>query len=120
MNSDILFSVIVLVIIIFLVFFNKSEHLNEGTFYNLDTNVINNLDSQLYPMCEKDIRSTPYGLRYCNDLPNYQKYTKTLYNSPKWVQTKYPSYFYPPYSMSDKPHHMYSPDWWHRYDSINE
>jgi hypothetical protein len=115
MQKEILFIFIAFAIILCLYKDNKKEHLNEGTFYNLDPNVINNLDAGLYPMCEKNIRSNATTLRYCNDLPSFKKYTSNLYNSPFWIQTKYPSYFYPPYSSSDTPHYMYSPDWWHRY-----
>jgi hypothetical protein len=75
---------------------------------------LTNLESGLFPTCTKDIRSNAVGDRYCNDLPHHKKYTEILYKNPNFIQTKYPSYFYPPYSTRITPHHMFAPDWWHR------
>ncbi len=94
----------------------EKEHLNDGTFYEIDPIVENNLNAGLYPMCTKDIRNNAINNRYCNDLPSFKKHTERLYGSPYWIQTKYPSYFFPPYSTKVEPHYMYSPDWWHRYE----
>jgi hypothetical protein len=119
MNIEFIFGILVLIIIIYYLLNtnnNQKEHLNEGTFYEIDPNVKNNLNTGLYPLCTKDIRSNSIGDRYCNDLPNFKKYTSPIYNSPSWVQTRYPSYFYPPYQTNtDEPRYMFSPDWWHSY-----
>ena len=117
MNTKIILGSIIVILILYFMLNNKDqkEHLNEGTFYDLNPYVIDNLNSGLYPKCEKDIRSDARGNKYCNDLPSFKKYTSPLYKSPNWVQTKYPSYFYPPWSTSNKPHYMYSSDWWHRF-----
>ncbi len=95
---------------------NKKEHLNEGTLYEINPIAQNNLDAGLYPNCTKDIRNDATNHRYCNDLPSFKKHTERLYGSPYWIQTKYPSYFFPSYSTKVDPHYMYSPDWWHTYE----
>jgi hypothetical protein len=96
----------------------KFEHMNEGRLYQVDRThgLEKNLDSGLYPMCTRDIRSNASTDRYCNDIPPFVKYTQKLYGSDKWIQTKHPSYFFPPYSTKVEPNHSYSPDWWHRYE----
>lgn len=119
MYIELLLGIIVIIIFIFFITNKKNyqkEHLNEGTFYEIDPNVQNNLNINSYSLCTKDIRSNSVGDRYCYDLPNFKKHINPIYNSPLWVQTKYPSYFYPPYqTYNDKSQYMFSPDWWHRY-----
>ncbi len=118
MNIELIIGTIIIILILYYIFFNnieQKEHFNEGTFYQLDPYVVNNLNTGLYPKCEKDVRSDNKGNKYCNDLPSFKKYTSPLYKSQEWVQTKYPSYFYPPWSISDKPHYIFSNDWNHRF-----
>lgn len=118
MNFEFIFGIIIICVIIFYLMCNnkEEEHLNEGTFYETNPIAQNNLDARLYPMCTKDIRNNATNHRYCNDLPSFKKHTERLYGSRYWIQTKYPSYFFPPYSTKIEPHHIYAPDWWHRYE----
>jgi hypothetical protein len=126
MICKIIIAMIIIIIILFIYCRNNNyfEHLNEGTFHHLTKNIIKdgkpyiitNLESRLYPMCTKDIRSDAATNRYCNDLPSYKKYTEILYKNQKFIQTKYPSYFYPPYSTKIEPHHIFAPDWHHRFE----
>jgi hypothetical protein len=121
MNTEIIIGTFIIVIILYIIYSqnnDQKEHFNEGTFYQLDPNVQKNLDSGLYPLCKKDIRSTATGDRYCNDKPSFKKYTSELYGSPHWAQTKYPSYFYPPWSTSHNPHFSHSPDWHHYWKEL--
>lgn len=119
MNIEIIILIIIIVIVVNLVCNNNNEqkeHLNEGTFYEVDSNVMNNLNQGLYPHCEKDIRADNVGRTYCNDLPNFKKYAVPLYESLSWIQTRHPSYFYPPYQTNtDEPRYIFSPDWHHSY-----
>lgn len=119
MNIELILSIIIIIVSLYFTFKKNNEqkeHLNEGTFYEIEPNVQNNLSAGLYPHCEKDIRSNSVGDRYCNDLPNFKKYTSPLYSSPLWVHTRHPSYFYTPYQTNtDEPRYMFAPDWWHRF-----
>jgi hypothetical protein len=116
MTLELIFGIIIIFVIIFCLINSndKKEYLNEGTFYEINPIAQNNLDAGLYPMCTKDIRNDATNNRYCNDLPNFKKHTERLYGSPFWIQTKFPSYFYPAYSTKIEPHSIYSPDWLHR------
>lgn len=103
----------ILFIILIYISLKSKENMNEGTYHYINPNVTNNLDSNLFPMCEKNIRSDPTTFRYCHDLPNFPKQINHLYNSKKWIQSTYPSFFYPPYSTNM--YYLNSPDWWHKY-----
>jgi hypothetical protein len=116
MNFEFIFGIIIIFIIIFYLMNDdkEKEHLNEGTFYEINPIAQNNLDAGLYPMCTKDIRNDGTNHRYCNDLPSFKKHTERLYGSPYWIQTRYQSFFYPPYSREAST--MFAPDWLHRYE----
>jgi len=119
LNLPIIIIILLTIYILYQINDNNKEHLNEGTYHYLKYNhplerTRTNLDYRHRPLCKKDIRSNASGDRYCNDAPSFLKHDEHLYGSGYWVQTRHPSYFYPPYSTNLTPRHMYAPDWWHR------
>lgn len=110
--------IIVIIIIIFLLFNKSDEHFTEGTYkhlYTKDPYVKTNLSSYLYPRCQESVISNAVGDRYCVDRNNKMKLVP-LYGSKDWVLTKYATPFYPAFSTSSKPHHVYSPDYFTVYN----
>jgi hypothetical protein len=112
---------IVLLIIIFILCKstnNNNEGFVEGTYKRLYSGlpyIKTNFSSSLYPICQENTRNNGSNERYCDDRKKIDLSLEKLYGNSDWVLTKYPSYFYPPYSTSARPHYVYSSDYWHRW-----
>jgi hypothetical protein len=118
MNVELILCIVIIMAILYFDNMKDYEHLNEGSLHQLyskNPRYYTNLDYKFTPSCNKHIRSNAVGDRYCNDIPIRQKYIENLYGSTGWIQTKYKSAFFPPYSTRIDPHYMFSPDWWRRW-----
>lgn len=104
---------IIIILIIIILFMSNQENMNEGTFkYTYKPPAITNFSMDTYPICQKNVRNNNLNERYCDDKERPNMHYQVLYNNPRWILTKYPSFVY----YNADLYKVNSPDYYHKFE----